>query len=313
MGVEARVVLYAPTGALADEAARAGFSRIRQLDSILSDYRPESELSRVSAGAHAATMPLGDDLFTVLRIADALARETGGALDVTAGSLVRLWRDARSTGVLPASDAFCEARSRAGWRHITLDTAARTLRFDVPGIELDAGAIGKGYAADAALAAIRARGIDRALVSIGGDLVAGRAPPGVRGWTVSIATDSSPRILAIAHAAVSTSGDAEQGVVIGGVRYSHIVDPRTGEALTSGVSVTVRAASGVESDAWATAASVLDASDRASFIAARPSADFYVRGGTSAGMSSRTNERSSCARSPDSTNVVRTFTRMRGK
>ena len=285
MGVEARVVVFTPAESLGRDAARDAFARIRELDSILSDYRTDSELSRVSAGAYSAAMPLGDDLFTVLRAADALARETGGALDVTAGALVRLWRVARRAGAVPAREVWCDARSRSGWRHIRLDTAARTLRLAVPGMQLDVGAIGKGYAADAALAAIRARGLERALVSIGGDLVVGRAPPGLRGWTVSIDTDSGPRMIEIEHGAVSTSGDAEQGVVIDGRRYSHVVDPRTGDALTSGVSVTVRAPSGIEADGWATAASVLDAREREAFIAARSQADFFVRGGHSAGRS----------------------------
>jgi thiamine biosynthesis lipoprotein len=296
MGVEARIVVFAPAESLGRDAARTAFARIRELDSILSDYRRDSELSRVSATAHAAAAPVGGDLFVVLRTADALARETGGALDVTAGALVRLWRDARRTGRLPSRDAVCEAHSRGGWRHMTLDTVHRTVRFAVPGVQLDVGAIGKGYAADAALASLRARGFGRALVSIGGDLVVGRAPPGRHGWTVAIDTDSGPRVLEIEHGAVSTSGDGEQGVVLDGVRYSHVVDPRTGYALASGVSATVRAPSGIEADAWATAASVLDSRARDAFIAARPQADFFVREGDGAARADLTGRGNPCGR-----------------
>jgi thiamine biosynthesis lipoprotein len=126
------------------------------------------------------------------------------------------------------------------------------------------------------MAVLDARGTPRALVAIGGDLVAGRAPPGVSGWTVRIASDSSS--IVVVHSAVSTSGDAEQFVEIGGVRYSHVVDPRTGVGLTTGVTVTVQAPTGAQADAWATAVAVLDDARRAAFVAMRPDASFVVRG-----------------------------------
>lgn len=310
MGVEARIVLYAPDTLTAETAARAAFARIADLDAILSDYRADSELSRASDSAFHRAIPLGDDLFTVLRAGHALAAETGGAFDLTTGAVVALWRRARADGRLPSDGARCDALARSGWRHLVLDTVNRTLRFDADGLRLDAGAIGKGYAADEALAVLEAHGTPRALVAIGGDLVVGSAPPDAAGWTVAIGSDDTT--ITLAHGAVSASGDAEQFVEIDGVRYSHVVDPRTGVGLTSGVSLTVRAATGRDADAWATAASVLDSAARATFIGARPGATFYLRAAASNGISSRTNVSTACTRDSVSTNVARTLIRSRG-
>jgi thiamine biosynthesis lipoprotein len=143
-----------------------------------------------------------------------------------------------------------------GWRYVTLDTAARTIRFAVDSMLLDFGGIAKGFAADEALRVLRDRGITRALVVFGGDVVAGDAPPGEAGWTISVASVGSAVL--VANAAIATSGDAEQFVEVDGVRYSHIIDPRTGNALTGTGQVSIRARRGIEADALSTAVSVLD-------------------------------------------------------
>src|SRR5690606_19834771 len=114
-----------------------------------------------------------------------IARESAGAFDVTVGPYVRLWRAAREEGALPREDALAEARARVGFEKLRLDDASRTATLEVEGMALDLGAIGKGYAADAALATLRERGLPRALVDLGGDLVAGEPPPGEEGWRVS--------------------------------------------------------------------------------------------------------------------------------
>ena len=129
-------------------------------------------------------------------------------------------------------------------------------------MSLDLGGIAKGYAADEAMAVLKEHGISRSLVAAGGDIAVGAPPPGMDGWVIAIAQLESvdaplSRYLLLHDAAVSTSGDANQNVEIGGVRYSHIVDPRTGLALTGRSSVTVVAPDCTTSDGLATAASVL--------------------------------------------------------
>jgi thiamine biosynthesis lipoprotein len=156
--------------------------------------------------------------------------------------------------VLPDAAVLDSARALVGWRLVVLDSAARTASLARPGMRLDPGGIAKGYAADEALAAMRAEGVERALVVFGGEIVAGAPPPGAHGWIVELPGGDS---LELAEAAIASSGDAEQFVVIGGRRYSHVVDPRTGLGLSGGAGATVMARDGLTADALATAASVV--------------------------------------------------------
>jgi thiamine biosynthesis lipoprotein len=267
MGVEARIVLFAPDSARAIGAAREAFARIAALDARLSDYRDDSELMRLSRHPVGQPVPVSDPLWRVLEEAQALARISSGAFDITVGPTVQLWREARRTGAYPAPDALAEARARTGWRHLRLDPTARTATLLVPGMRLDPGGIAKGFAADEAVAALREHGITRALVEMGGDIVVGAPPPGRSGWDIRIAdAGGAPSVVEIAGAAISTSGDAVQWVEIGGERYSHVIDPRTGVALRHSVAATVIAPSGVLSDGLSTLLGVLGPDEAPDFL-----------------------------------------------
>jgi len=258
MGVQTRVVLWAEGPAVAESAARAAFNRIEQLDSAMSDYRVDSELNRLSAKAGGPAMKISRDLFAVLALSCDLARRSSGAFDPTVGPLVRLWRTARRSGRLPEAAALKAARAASGWRMMILDAHARTARLARPGMKLDLGGIAKGYACQKAVQAVAQQGVRSCLVEMGGDVALGAAPPGERGWRVEIPNAPEPqRMQVLSNCAVSTSGDTEQYVEIGGKRYSHIVDPRTGTGLTSRIAVTVIAPDGGLSDSLSTAVSVL--------------------------------------------------------
>lgn len=263
MGTLFRVVVYAPTAASATAALDAAFARARALDAMLSDYRPDSELNRLST----RWSPTSPELFTLLVTARQLSRDTAGAFDITLAPLVRLWRDARATRRLPSPAELRRARRRSGWRRVHLDHARRLVRLS-PGTQLDLGGIAKGFTAGEMLALLRARGLPHALVAASGDIVAGEAPPGSPGWRIK--PDWTNQTLLIANAAVSTSGDTHQWVEIQGERYSHIIDPRTGLGLRHSSPVTVIAPSGAEADALATAFSVLRRDKAASLLRRRP-------------------------------------------
>jgi thiamine biosynthesis lipoprotein len=281
MGTKARVVLYAADAVSAQAAAAAAFARIAQLDASLSDYRRDSELSVLAAQAGSVPVPIGQDLYTILRYALALSEETDGAFDVTAGPLVAQWRRARRTGRLPEAPALDDARERVGWRYLLLDTVKHTVLLARPGMSLDLGGIAKGYAADRALDTLRLHGVDRALVELGGEIVVGRAPPGSEGWRIELENaDLAHHSMTLENVAISSSGNAEQFVDIDGVRYSHVIDPRTGKALTHHDAATVIARAGMMADAYATAVTVLDETQRTRFIAAHPEARFYLRNPT---------------------------------
>ena len=266
MGTEFRIVLYATDSLEASVAAASAFARIADLEQRLSDYRPDSELSRLgtTAGMDQAVR-VSDDLWTVLVESQRWAHRSGGAFDITIGPLTRLWRWARRRGQLPLPDRLAAARESVGYAHVRLDSLAQSVTLERPGMQLDLGGIAKGYAADAALTVLRERGVPRALIDAGGDVVAGDPPPGQPGepgWRVEISgLDAAGRptreVRFLTRAAIATSGPSYQFLEADGVRYSHIVDPRTGLGLTHQLEVTVFAPSGMQADALASAVSVL--------------------------------------------------------
>jgi FAD:protein FMN transferase len=260
MGTEFRVVFYAHDPEVANKASVAAFERIARLDSTMSDYAQTSELNAVCRQAGGPPVVVSEDLFHVLSRSQELAAKTGGAFDVTCGPVVRLWRRARRTGEMPDQTRLAEALELIGHDKLRLDPKARSVALAKPGMQLDLGGIGKGFAADEALAELRRFGVRSALVAAGGDIAIGDAPPGERGWRISIAPlapDGDTPQLLLRDAGVSTSGDAEQFVEIDGVRYSHVVDPRTGFGVRGQSSATVVAPDATTSDGLATAISVL--------------------------------------------------------
>jgi thiamine biosynthesis lipoprotein len=262
MGMPFKVVLYAPDADSANAAARAVYARIRQLNGIMSDYDPESELMQLcqTAGSGKA-VPVSRDLLAVLSHSLALSRKSDGAFDITVGPLVRLWRKARKAKVFPKAEELAAALAVVGYRNIRLDERAGTVELLKPGMQLDLGGVAVGYAIDEALALLKTRGITMALIDGSGDIGVGEAPPGKEGWRIGIApleADKEPsRYVILKNAAVTTSGDAYQFVEFDGRRYSHIVDPKTGLGLTDRSSVTLLAPTCTIADSYTKAVSVL--------------------------------------------------------
>jgi thiamine biosynthesis lipoprotein len=263
MGVPFRFVLYATNQTQADAAADAAFARIQKLNDIMSDYDPESELSKLSGTSGTGReIRVSQDLWHVLQRAEALAERSGGAFDVTVGPYVILWRKARRQNELPEPALLEEARRAVGYRHIRLNPTRQSVELLVPGMRLDLGGIAKGYAVDEGLKVLREAGISRALVEGGGDVAVGEPPPGKTGWRIELspldATNApAARFLSLKHAAISTSGDLYQRVEIGGKRYSHIVDPFTGIGLTDHSLVSVIAPDSITADSLTKVVSVL--------------------------------------------------------
>jgi thiamine biosynthesis lipoprotein len=287
MGTRFGIVLYAPDETTARRAVKAAFARAAELDQIMSDYKATSELMRLCQKAGGEPVPVSADLFAVLLRAESLSRRSKGAFDVTVGPLVRLWRTARRTKRLPDPAELARALKSVGWQNVRLDPERRTVQLLILGMLLDLGGIAKGYAAEEMLAILRRHGLTRALVSAGGDIVAGEAPPDAPGWKVGIAPlcdpDAEPeQHVLLHHAAVSTSGDSRQHVEIDGKRYSHTIDPKTGMALTGRRSVTVVVQGGMSADGLTTAVGVLGPEAGLAFIEATDgAAALYVREGKS--------------------------------
>lgn len=256
------LVAYAADGSVAEAAFTAAFARIAALDALLNDYNPESELSRLSARSPTVEpVAVSEDLWAVLERAEMVARLTDGAFDPTVGPLTRLWRQMRVRGRLASPDVVATALASVGHRHARLDAPTRGVSLLRPGMRFDLGGIAQGFAADDALRVLRAHGLRHALVDASGDIACGLPPPGAAAWRIAVAPSrgdtGSALHLHVAECGVSTSGDAFQSVEIDGVRYSHIVDPRTGLGLTRHAGATVIAADCTTADALATALCVL--------------------------------------------------------
>ncbi len=209
-------------------------------------------------------MKVSDDLYRVLEAAQQISAETDGAFDVTIGPVTHLWRQRK----LPDAETL----SRVGYRNLVLNPNHRTVFLKIAGMQLDLGGIAKGFAADEALAVLHARGVPIALVAVSGDLAIGDAPPGKEGWTIKL--EPADRQLILRNVAVSTSGDSEQSVVINGVRYSHIFDPRTGRGVVHHQAISVIAQRGLIADPLATAFNVVGC-DRAAAVAKKFGARIY--------------------------------------
>ncbi|HEX4142585.1 MAG TPA: FAD:protein FMN transferase [Pirellulales bacterium] len=244
MGAPFKLVFYADDEAAAERAAEAAYQRVDELNLIFSDYEPESELSRLSRSSPTSQpVKLSDPLWAILVRANQLSEASDGAFDVTVGPYIRLWRRARKMHVLPDADSLAKARDAVGYRNLRLDPAEHTASLMRPHMVLDLGGIAMGYTVDEVLAVLARQGIRQALVDGSGDIGVGDPPPGKTGWTIGIAppTVGEPptRYVTLTHAAITTSGDLYQHVDIDGVRYSHIVDPKTGLGLTDRSSVTL--------------------------------------------------------------------------
>ena len=263
LGTIVEITLYASEETVANDAAKAAFGRIKELDQIFSDYKTDSETMRLCETAGSGrTVKVSPELFRVLRQSLEISEKSNGAFDVTVGPLVQIWRRARKLKILPKDDEINDAKASVGWKFVKLDEATQSVELTRAGMRLDFGGIAKGFIAQNVSQLLRDKGHGQTLVVVAGDIVAGDAPPDTAGWKVGVAPLERPngavsRLLLLKNCAISTSGDAFQFAEINGVRYSHIVDPQTGIGLTQRSSVTVLADDGTTADALATAICVL--------------------------------------------------------
>ena len=266
MGTIFHIEVYAPDSHQASIAAEAAFSRAEDLEQIMSDYRPDSELMRLSREGWSKPFPTSSDLYDVLQKSVRVSDLSHGLFDVSVGPLVNLWRESRKTGKVPAPGDIARAKAKVDYRNITFDPASHTVYLKQSGMSLDLGAIGKGYAADAMLEVLKSQGLTHAMVVAGGEVVVGEPPPGKAGWKVGIDTAESAEgrpacSIQLSGAAVSTSGDEHQFFITNGHRYSHVINPKTGWAIEGENSTTVVAKDSATADSLAAAFSLMPVAD----------------------------------------------------
>lgn len=238
-------------------------------EKVMSAIDAESSLAAFNAAESGVVVPLSVEMQQVLLLALQYARLTNGAFDLTLGPCIRLWKKSRRSGVLPSSEELERARRASGWEKLCV--GKRGALKKAPGMRVDLGGIGKGFAVDRMAEVLREKGVLSFFIDSTSDVLAGAPPPGERGWRLRVDTGHGTGVtLLLSHAAVSTSGNARQMVKIGGVEYSHVLDPHTGLGVTDGRQVSVQAPCAALADALATAACVMREEDFRSLAACLP-------------------------------------------
>jgi FAD:protein FMN transferase len=262
MGSLAEIQVYHADAELATRAITAALDEMERVDGLLSNYRPDTELSRMNAGAPKAPFRASRELYDFVKRSRAYFDETLGTFDPTIGPVVRAWGFFTARPAAPTAADAAAAKARSGFGKMRLDDASQSVSYTVDGLEFDPGGIGKGYAADRAAAVLRQLGISSALVSAGGStLYAVGRPPDREGWKVAVRDPARPatsfRYVMLRDNALSTSGIAGRFVQIDGHRYGHIIDPRSGEPIEGMCQVTLIAPNATDSDALTKAAFLL--------------------------------------------------------
>jgi thiamine biosynthesis lipoprotein len=262
MGTLAEIQVYHADAEVAARAITAALDEMERVDRLLSNYLPDSELSRMNSAAPRAPFRTSRELFDFVKRCRTYHDETLGTFDPTVGPVVRAWGFLTAHPARPTPADAATARARSGFDKVRLDDASQTVSYSVEGLELDPGGIGKGYAADRAVSVLRQFGISSALVSAGGSTLYGLGhPPDREGWKVAVRDPSRSalylRYVMLRDNALSTSGVSEKYVLADGRRYGHIIDPRTGEPGEAMCQVTLVAANATGSDALTKAAFLL--------------------------------------------------------
>jgi thiamine biosynthesis lipoprotein len=274
MGTTVEIYLYASEANRAWEVMEAAFREIERVEATLSSYRPTSEITRINAGAARGPVVTDPEVFRLLEWALDFSMWTGGGFDITVGPLVEAWGFFQGDGRLPSRSELAEARARTGWTKVVLDPTVRSVRFATPELRLDLGGVAKGWALDCAARELASLGVAVALLGAGqSSWIAMGAPPDKPGWLVEVPDPMDPgAVLAtvgLRDRSLSTSGSSERHFEVGGKRYGHILDPRTGRPAEGVTQVTVMATHAYQTDALSTALFVLGPDEATELLAGR--------------------------------------------
>jgi FAD:protein FMN transferase len=257
MGTTFVIEMYGTDEHLMQSAADQAFTEVRRVDEMLSNYRPSSELSRVNACAGKTPVKVSREFFDLLTACKKYSRESEGTFDITVGLLMKVWGFYKGSGRLPSRAEIRAALDNVGYQKLELDSRNLTVRFKKPGINLDPGGLGKGYAVDRMVTVLVKSGIDSALVSAGGSSIFGiGAPPNdARGWYIRIRDPKQENRTAadvyLKNNSISTSGNYEKFFWANGKLYSHIMNPHTGYPSEGMLSVSVTSPRTLDSEIWA--------------------------------------------------------------
>jgi thiamine biosynthesis lipoprotein len=274
MGTRCYAELWADDAPRGNDALDAVMDEFRRIDNLMSHYKPESQLSQINAHANDQPVQVDKELFDLIKLSTHYSQITDGAFDITYASVGYLYDYRRH--IHPTEEQIRQALPAVNWRNMLFDEEHHTVRFEHPGMRIDLGGIGKGYAVDRGVEILKARGIGHALVTAGGDsrIIGDRFG---RPWLVAIRHPDDPgkvvTRIPLSDSAVSTSGDYERYFDEGGVRYHHIIDPRTGHSASRVRSATIMAPTATQTDGMSKTAFVLGAEKALEIINRMPEYD----------------------------------------
>ena len=275
MGTLCEVQVYDSNAVRAKRAIGAALDEMARVDRLLSNYNPASELSRMNQEASEGPFHASAELFNFVTSSRQFYNNTEGTFDPTVGALVRVWGFfSRQPGV-PNAEQIAAVRLATGFDKVQIDTRERTIRYAVPGLEMDPGGIGKGYAVDQAAEVLKRLGIHAAMVSAGGSSISAIGhPPGQRAWRIAISNPANPSravaVVELRDTSLSTSGVSRQSLESGTHTYSHIFDPRTGEPVENMCQVTVVTRNGTAAEALSKAAFIMSRENLAGVLRRYP-------------------------------------------
>ncbi|MBZ2186733.1 MAG: FAD:protein FMN transferase [Bryobacter sp.] len=256
MGGVFTVTAYSRDRIQLEAAVTESLEEARRIDQLLSNYKRDSEWSRVNRLAGQSPVTVSRELFDLLEACLRYSRQSEGTFDITVGPLMRRWGFFRGSGRFPHRSEIRTAMAAVGYQNIILDQAAQTVRFRHPQTEIDPGGVGKGYAVDRMVEILHQSGIESAFITAAGSSLYGLgAPPGQDGWPVVVRHPADPRrtvaSLLLKNQSMATSGSSEKYFMAGGRIYSHIMDPRGGYPAQGTLSVSLVGPRAIDTEVWA--------------------------------------------------------------
>ena len=285
MGTFAEVSIYSNDEKTAGMAIEESLDEMERMDRIMSNYKKDSELSRLNKKAGKAPVPCNGELLDVIEQSQYYSELSGGAFDITVSPVVALWGFFREKGHVPPDKEIEKVLPAVSYKNIVVNKSNDTkkpaaISFKNTQTQIDLGAIGKGYAVDKALEIIKKCGIDNGCINLGGNIYVLGTPPGKNAWKIGV---QHPRdgneilgYLELKNEATATSGDYERFFEFNGKRYSHIINPQTGRPVSGVLATTIIAPTGTEVDALSTIVFVLGREKGLELIKKIPNADAMI-------------------------------------